>query len=164
MTIPILALDLSTKTGWALLDRGGTLTSGVQTFDLKRGESKGMRFLRFRKWFKELAALGEIGKTFSETEAGIVAFEEPHFRGGAATELLVGFSTNVLAEAALIGVEHVGVHSGTLKKFATGKGNADKEAVIKKVKSIYPTIDIEDDNHADALMLLSYIMTEVGIS
>jgi len=163
MTIPILALDLSSKTGWALMDRNGILTSGVQVFDLKRGESKGMRFLRFRKWFKELSTLGELGKTFSENEPGIVAFEEPHFRGGAATELLVGFSTNVLAEAALIGAEHVGVHSGTLKKFATGKGNAGKEDVIKKVRSVYPSIEIEDDNHADALMLLSYIRTEAGI-
>ena len=49
MTLPILALDLATKTGWALQDRTGAIASGMQEFSLKRGESKGMRFLRFRK-------------------------------------------------------------------------------------------------------------------
>lgn len=41
----ILALDMATKTGWAT---NAGRTSGVQTFDVKRGESPGMRFLRCR--------------------------------------------------------------------------------------------------------------------
>jgi hypothetical protein len=42
----ILTLDLATKTGWAsnILGR----RSGVVEFQLKRGESPGMRFLRCR--------------------------------------------------------------------------------------------------------------------
>ena len=37
--LAILALDMATSTGWALLDRNGNVTSGVQRFDLARGES-----------------------------------------------------------------------------------------------------------------------------
>ena len=43
----ILALDMATKTGWAM---NVGRQSGIQTFDVRRGESPGMRFLRCRGW------------------------------------------------------------------------------------------------------------------
>jgi len=162
MSLPVLALDLATKTGWAMLDRNGNFESGVQEFDLKRGESKGMRFLRFRKWLKEVLALGELGVQYSAELPGLIVYEQPHFRGGHACELLVGLSTNVLAEAALYGLEHLAVHTGSLKKFATGKGNAGKDEMILKAKEFFPKIEIIDDNHADALVLIKYGLNEIG--
>jgi len=161
--LPILALDLATKTGWALLDRHGIITSGVQEFALKRGESKGMRFLRFRKWLRDVIELGELGEKISKENPGILAFEQAHHRGGAATELCVGFVTDVLAEAARHKTEHMPIHTAALKKWATGKGNAGKPMMIKRAKEIYPNIDIIDDNHADALLLLGYTLEEIGI-
>jgi len=161
--LPILALDLATSTGWALSDRNGVITSGVQTFDLKRGESAGMRFLRFRKWIKEVMALGELGKQFNDRNPGLIGYEQAHHRGGASTQLCVGMCTDVLAEAALYGLDHVAVHTASLKKFSTGKGKASKEEMIAKAKEIYPQIEIIDDNHADALLLLNYVKSEVGL-
>jgi len=160
--VPVLALDLSTNTGWALSDRNNVITSGVQVFDLKRGESKGMRFLRFRKWLKDIIRLGELGKDFSETNPGLVAWEMAHHRGSHATELCVGLVTDTMAEAALFGLEHMSIHSASLKKFATGNGRASKEDMISKVKELYPNLEIIDDNHADALLLLKYAMDEIG--
>lgn len=161
--LPVLALDLSTNTGWALSDRNGVITSGVQTFDLRRGESKGMRFLRFRKWLKDMFNLGELGKQCNEKNPGLVIYEQPHFRGGFATELLVGFATDVLAEAALFGLDHTVFHTATLKKFATGHGKASKEDMIVKAKEFFPGVEILDDNHADALLLLKCGMSEIGL-
>ena len=46
----ILALDLATLTGWA---SSVGRTSGVQVFDVRRGESPGMRFLRCRAWLRD---------------------------------------------------------------------------------------------------------------
>ena len=114
--LPILALDLATKTGWALRDRTGAIASGVQEFSLKRGESKGMRFLRFRKWLRDMLALGEMGISFSEKTPGLIAFEQAHHRGGHATQLCVGLMTDVLAEAARVDLEHMSIHTGALKK------------------------------------------------
>lgn len=162
MALPILALDLATKTGWALRDRTGAIASGTQEFALKRGESKGMRFLRFRKWLREMLSLGEIGKEFSEDMPGVIAFEQAHHRGGAATELAVGLVTDTLAEAARVDVEHMPIHTGALKKWATGKGNAGKSQMIERAAELFPDIEIIDDNHADALLLLSYSFEEVG--
>lgn len=162
MSIPVLALDLATKTGWALRDRSGNLESGVQEFELKRGESAGMRFLRFRKWMKDMIALGELGTKYSQNEPGLILFEQAHHRGGAATQLCVGLVTNVLADAAQHGVEHMSVHSATLKKFATGSGKSSKEEMITKAKEFYPNVILLDDNHADALLMLKYGLTELG--
>lgn len=163
MTLPILALDLATKTGWALQDRTGAIASGMQEFALKRGESKGMRFLRFRKWLREMLALGEIGKEFSEDMPGVIVFEQAHHRGGFSTELCVGLVTDTLAEAARSGIEHMPVHTGSLKKWATGKGNSGKSVMIARAAELFPDIEIVDDNHADALLLLSYGLEEVGV-
>lgn len=160
--IPILALDTATKTGWALKDRYGRISSGVQEFSLKRGESKGMRFLRFRKWLNDILELSEMGQTFSETNPGLICYELAHHRGGAATELCVGLMTDVLAEAARHGLEHTGVHTGALKRWATGKGNAGKDQMIKKASELFPDIELIDDNHADALLLLKYGLDEIG--
>jgi hypothetical protein len=135
----------------------------MQEFALKRGESKGMRFLRFRKWLKEMLVLGEMGASFSETSPGLIVFEQAHHRGGHATELCVGLMTDVLAEAARSGLEHMPVHTGALKKWATGKGNSGKSVMIARAEEIYPDITIIDDNHADALLLLGYGLEEVGV-
>ena len=44
----LLALDLGTRTGWALVDRNGNITSGTVEFRQDRWQGGGMRFLRFR--------------------------------------------------------------------------------------------------------------------
>lgn len=146
----ILALDCATKTGWALFTDGCTRT-GVQVFDLKRGESPGMRFLRFRAWLNEIKSLS--GKV------DVVAYEAAHHRGGAATQLCVGMVTDVLAWAADIGAETMPVHTGTLKKFATGRGNAGKPEMVQAAKDL--GYDPEDDNEADACLLLEYVLDDL---
>jgi len=163
MNLPVLALDLATKTGWALLDRNGRVLSGVQEFSLNRGESPGMRFLRFRKWLKDVLTMGELGSQFSKESPGLVMYEMAHMRGGASTQLCMGLVTDVLAEAALFGLEHMSVHSATLKKFATGKGKSSKEEMIVKAKELYPDVKIIDDNHADALLMLRYGLNSLGL-
>ena len=68
----ILALDLGSRTGWALWD-GVRTESGVQIFDLKRGESPGMRFVRFNGWLSSWATDGH--------RPSLVAYEQTHHRG-----------------------------------------------------------------------------------
>lgn len=147
----ILAIDPGSKCGWAIIEdsESSVVESGVQVFDLKRGESAGMRFIRFRKW---LNGLMDFWKP------GLVVYEQAHHRGGAATELCVGFVTRILEIAAEYGANHTSCHSMTLKKWATGKGNADKTKMIETVHQKLafrnmPTIEIIDDNHADAILL-----------
>lgn len=145
----IIGLDTATKTGWSV--KGA---SGVFESILKRGESPGMRFLRFRAWLKELIQ--------SAGGVDLIVYEQAHHRGGAATQLCVGLTTEVLAAAAEVGAQTMPVHTATLKKWATGKGNADKSMMVVRAKELgyLP----EDDNEADAILLRHYAISELGIN
>ena len=108
--------------------------------------------------------LSRMGKLPRDTrEPGLIVYEAPHHRGGAATELLAGFSTRVQEFASRHGFEYQSVHSGTLKKFAVGKGNAGKAEMIEAAKARWPDQHIEDDNQADALWILAWGMNELGV-
>ena len=153
----VLALDLGTKTGWGLHEHG-RITSGVQTFDVKRGESPGMRYLRLDRWLDELA--GED----HDVPLALLVYEQPHMRGGHATEVLAGFATRVQAWCAQRGVEHQAVHTATLKKWTTGSGRGDKRAMYDAVLRRWPAVVAvdSDDNEIDALALLHYALAELA--
>lgn len=153
----ILALDLSAAgTGWATNCTGG-IESGVQKFDLRRGESPGMRWVRFGLW---------IGEMLARLKPEIVVYEQAHHRGGAATEQAYGFITRVHENCASRGIEFKSVHSLTLKHHATGNGRASKEEMILSgMKILCPGVDsfllgtrwITDDE-ADALCILDWAL------
>lgn len=139
----VLGLDMATATGWCLYDATAdrVIESGVQLFDKRRGESNGLRFLRFRKWLQSFV------KGFAPD---LICYEQAHFRGGAATELCVGFQTRAQEIAAEAGIESAPVPTGTLKKFATGAGNAGKGSMMK-LAAFHLGRDPVDDNEADAV-------------
>lgn len=147
----ILSIDCGTKTGWAsLVD--GRIESGVQDFSLKRGESKGIRFLRFNTWLVGMLEL---------VRPHVVVYEMAHFRGGSATEILVGMTTRIEQFCEEKGIEYSSVHSGTLKRFATGSGKASKEDMMMVATQKFGRI-VESDDEADALLILAWAREEFG--
>ena len=149
MTTTILALDLGTTTGWALRGSDGHITSGSEIFRPQRFEGGGMRFLRFKRWLTELKAVAD----------GIDALHFEEVRRHASTDAAHaygGFLATLTAWCEHHQIPYQGVPVGTIKKHATGKGNADKTAMVAAVRALghQPT----DDNEADALALL-HLMT-----
>lgn len=143
----ILALDLGTTTGWALMARDGSITSGTESFKPHRFEGGGMRFLRFKRW------LTEIKQTSDGIDA--VYFEEVRRHLGVdAAHAYGGFMAQLTAWCEHHQIPYQGVPVGTIKKHATGKGNASKDEMIAaaKARGHLPA----DDNEADALALLDY--------
>ena len=160
----VLALDMATSTGWALLDRDGTVTSGVQRFVLTRGESVGMRFLRFRRFLREL--IMHPSRPYLST-VDVIAYERAHHRGGAATALCVGMATVLLEEAAILRVETTVVPTMTLKKFFTGRGNAGKDDMAREAMKRFGEKhllgrELASDDEADALAVLEWARAEIG--
>lgn len=147
----ILALDCATKTGFALIKDGKIYESGVMDFSKKRGESNGMMFLRFRQWLSRMMDL----------PIKVVVFEQAHHRGGAATEICVNLTGRVQEICAERGVEFAAVHSGTLKKWATGHGKADKRDMIGKAMLLLGRNPI-DDNESDAALMAAWAWEEYG--
>ncbi|MEE9316105.1 MAG: hypothetical protein V3U97_03245, partial [bacterium] len=62
-------------------------------------------------------------------------------------------------QCSLNAIEYSDCPSTTLKKFATGKGNAGKPEMIAACKSSYGITPC-DDNEADALHLLAWARLE----
>ena len=148
----IFTIDPGSRCGWAFCD-GNRTESGVQEFSLKRGESQGMRFLRFNSW------LNEFLDPYCSV-SNLVVYEMAHMRGGYATEVLVGMTTRIQEQCASLNIASTSVHSGTLKKFATGKGNASKEEMVEEAKKRFPDQKIESDDQADALLILAWAREE----
>lgn len=134
--INILALDVATKTGFCT-----ETAHGNWDFSLKRDESSGMRLIRFKAKLRELVSLEGIN---------LIAFERSQ-----------GFHQNaVIVQSELHGVlklfceenkiDYRAYSPSEIKKFATGKGNANKQAMVEAAKSKY-NYSGSDDNEADAI-------------
>ncbi len=148
----ILALDLGTRTGWALC-ADGTTTSGTAFFLPQRFEGGGMRFLRFKRWLTEVKHSAE--------GLDAVYFEEVRRHAGVdAAQAYGGFLAHLTAWCEHHGIPYQGVPVGTIKKHATGKGNADKAAMIAAARA--RGHDPADDNEADALTLLAWAINQQG--
>ena len=147
MTSTILALDLGTTTGWALRTPDGAITSGTQSFRPQRFEGGGMRFLRFKRWLTELKAHADgIDSLHFEEVRRHVSTDAAHAYGG--------FLATLTSWCENHQIPYQGVPVGTIKKHATGKGNASKDEMITAMRRLghVPT----DDNEADALAILHW--------
>ncbi|WP_375668694.1 MULTISPECIES: crossover junction endodeoxyribonuclease RuvC [unclassified Bartonella] len=149
----ILCLDLGTKTGWALRDADGFITSDTEHFQSRRFEGGGMRYLRFKKWLSELKrSVDEIDAVYFEEVRRHVGTDASHIYGG--------FLATLTAWCEHHQIPYEGIPVATIKKAMTGKGNASKAEMIKamRAKGHAPC----DDNEADALAIL-YLMKEGDI-
>ena len=146
----ILALDLGTTTGWAMLC-DGTITSGSQSFKPRRFEGGGMRFLKFKRWLADTKACTD--------GLDAVYFEEVRRHAGVdAAHAYGGFLAHLTAWCEHHQIPYQGVPVGTIKKAACGKGNASKGDMI--ASAILRGHDPKDDNEADALALLDWAMSQ----
>jgi hypothetical protein len=149
----VLALDLGTTTGWALRGQDGGITSGTMTFKPTRFEGGGMRFLRFRGWLAEVAALsGGVARIVFEEVRAHVGTDASHVYGG--------FLATLTSWCEEHEIPYEGVPVGTIKRFATGKGNADKAKMVAAIQArgFLPA----DDNEADAIALLLWATDPQG--
>ena len=148
----ILALDLGTSMGWAL--RLGTDThSGTVSFRPSRYDGGGMRYLRFRSWLDQLAVERALPEAvYFEEVRRHAATDAAHIYGG-----LLATLTSWCEQRR---IPYQGVPVGTIKRHVTGKGNADKQAVIAAVRDrgFMPT----DDNEADAIAILLWAIETKG--
>ena len=150
----ILALDLGTKTGWAL-KQDGAIISGTKIFKPGRFEGGGMRYLRFSDWLHELSDHAGPFET--------IWFEEVRSHKGVdAAHAYGGFLATLTQWAEKQSIPYAGVSVGTIKKHATGQGNANKDAMIKAVKA--RGFKPQDDNEADAIALLFWATDKQGAS
>ena len=144
----ILALDIATKTGWKT-----KTASGVWDFSLKRSDSYGMRVVRFKAAVREIIQLESIN---------LVSYERPAGRH-ASSIMVASEMIGVLQDLCIeLGVQVTAYSATEIKKFATGKGNANKEAMVAAAREKY-NYQGESDDEADAIHLYFKTKNDLNI-
>lgn len=148
-----LGIDPGTNCGWAVLDQDGNrLDSGVWSLKSKRLEGGGMRYLRAQR--RVLALLDEHGPC-------VLAFEEVKRHAGTQAAHVYGGLVAVLQAACEArSVPYQGVGVGTVKKLATGKGNAGKQAMVDAACEQWDHV-CERDDEADALWIAEALRVQL---
>lgn len=132
---------------------GGGTDSDSTSFRPSRYDGGGMRYLRFRGWLD--------GITGNAAGVAAVYFEEVRRHVGTdAAHLYGGFLATLTAWCEEHGIPYQGVPVGTIKRHVTGKGNADKAAVIEAVRA--RGFSPADDNEADAISILLWAIETRG--
>ena len=129
------------------------ITSGTVSFRPRRFDGGGMRYLRLVNWLTELDRLSWPIAT--------IWFEEVRRHAGTdAAHVYGGLLATLTAWAEMRGVPYQGVPVVTIKKHATGKGNANKAAMIAaaQARGYSPA----DDNEADAIAILHLALETNG--
>lgn len=150
VNVCILALDLGTKTGYAVRRRDGKIVHGTQSFSPRASWSPGQRWLRFRSWLGELLDQHQVHR---------IAYEHVSFHAGVRDAHCYGaFRALVEMAADARRLELVGTNVQTIKRHWTGKGGADKAGMIAEARrrGFRP----ETDNDADALAVLDWAVAQ----
>ena len=148
----LLALDLGTKTGYAV-GTPGAVVSSTYNCQGNRFDGGGMRYLRFKRWLHDTHHTTKFQEVVFEEVRGHKGVDAAHVYGA-----LLGVLTAWCEEHR---IPYTGIPVGTIKKFAAGKGNASKTEVITAVRGW--GYKPKDDNEADAIALLHYRATEKGL-
>lgn len=151
----VLALDLSTSgTGWAHTNGG----SGVQSFKPRRGDSPGMRWLEFRAWLCRL---------LDSAPTDLIAYEQAHHRGGAATHVAHSLISCVETIAAERSIEVTNRHTASIKSHALQGAKAPKGKtklkMMQAAENRWPHVDFLTDDQSDAVWLLDLVLMELGL-
>jgi Holliday junction resolvasome RuvABC endonuclease subunit len=134
----ILALDVATHCGWKT-----TTASGVWNLTPKRDESSGMRLIRFKSKLAEICQLEKINLVVFERSAGF------HMNAVIVQSELHGVLKLYLEESR---IEYKAYSATEIKKFATGKGNANKDKMVEAARTQFGYTGF-DDNEADAICM-----------
>lgn len=147
MTHTIIAFDLGSNMAVAVnRPRDGKIVAMSQKF-------VGNRELRACNTLEWLTLM------FSEGKFDAVIYERPFARGQNATRSLWGLAGLIEATATRAGLPVVDIDPSTVKSWATGKGNANKEDMILAAK--LAGYEGDNEHEADAYCLCGYALEKV---
>jgi Holliday junction resolvasome RuvABC endonuclease subunit len=151
----ILALDPGTRCGWAIRDQSGAYVSGVIDCRPGRHDSPAMRWIKLRKTLLELLD--------AYPNVGLVVYEDVRRHAGTdAAHIYGGMVAHIQALCHERNLLHTAIGVGIVKKRATGKGNADKAAMLTAARAKWPGHPFEDDNEADARHIAEAALVELA--
>ncbi len=149
----ILSFDLGTKCGWAFKEESKRAKFGTEDLACKKWDGAGMRFVKFTKLLHDLLA---------KHKPDVVVFEGVRrHRGTDAAHIYGGLMATLQSVCESNNIPYTAYGVTEIKKFWTGKGSADKDAMIAKANDL--GYDPKDDNSADALAILFYGLDQLSV-
>lgn len=137
----VLSLDLAARTGFAIADSGKIVDSGDWLLE-------GDRAARYDALYRQIeGVLSQHGPRF-------MIYERP-FARGAGTRVLWGYAAIAELCAHRNGIASIDELPNSLKKWATGSGHADKDAMIAEAER-RTGISPRGSDEADAVLLALY--------
>lgn len=151
----ILGIDPGNHCGWALRLADGRMLAGVWYLNTRREEGPGMRQLRLRARLRDL---------LQQEAVDLVAWEEVRRHAGTQAAHVYGALTGLLAEECEArGLRYTTVPVATVKRLATGKGNADKSAMVTAAARKWSLReDLLAEDEADARWIAEAAAAEYG--
>lgn len=147
----ILAFDLATKCGWAFKEESKRAKHGTESLENKKWDGAGMRFVKFIKFVHDL---------LEKYKPELVVFEGVRrHRGTDAAHIYGGFMATLQTICESNNVPYTAYGVTEIKKFWTGQGYADKQAMINVATD--RGYNPEDDNAADALAILFFALEKL---
>ena len=143
----ILALDLGNEFGWAI-KQSATIDSGWDRLSKKGTTDHGRKFYNWACWLNDMH---DIESVHYENVMRHVSLHSAHAYGGYLAILQVWAHKRQ--------IQCVGVGVGQIKKFWTGNGRATKEMMIAEANK--RGFDTDNDNCADAIALLNYVIAKI---
>lgn len=138
----ILAVDPATRCGWA----HSSGPSGVWDLRVRSDESNGMRLLRLQSKLEEVRTTSGVD---------LVVFEASrNLRYGHAVRVVTQLQGVIELWCQSHDIPYRGYSPAEIKRFAVGRGKADKKEMVAAARARWPEYEIIDDNQADALWVL----------
>jgi Holliday junction resolvasome RuvABC endonuclease subunit len=140
----VLGIDPATKCGWAVWDGATCIASGVWNLTPRAKEPRGVRWIKFR------TALESVLLGYPPHAIG---YEKVRRHAGTAAAHMYGaFEAMIEAAAHEHGLPLYPIEVSAAKKLATGKGNADKAAMVAAAEALIGRA-VADDTEADAVWI-----------
>ena len=155
LNVNILALDLGTKTGYALRRRDGRVQHGTVNFTPRKGWSEGQKWVRYRAWLASIMRDEQIHRVAYELVIRHEVKGRPLWDAAHAYGAFQAI-THMVCDS--FNVDAIGVNLATVKKSFTGSGRAKKEDMMVQAKA--RGFKVVDDNDADALAILHWAVDQ----
>lgn len=144
-----VGLDLGTHCGFAVMtssrNSGTCFMSGTWNCSIKIGhDSPALRFVKFEQHLRDVLMMGGTKRVFYELVRAHKGPQAGHMYGA--------FLASMQKVCDEFDVPYQGLEVGQVKKFATGKGNAGKDAMIAAAVKL--GFRPADDNEADAIHIV----------
>ena len=145
--IPILALDISSSTGWAAGKPDGEPSYGRHYPEHYQGEDIGRLVHLFGEW---------VGDMVWKYDIGHMIFEAPYYQGKEqlAARKIIGLTVEVERRAHVLGITCTELPIATNKLFFAGNGRASKYQMTLAARSY--GWDPKNNDESDACGLWAY--------